>query len=165
MKYFLDTEFIERGPSRPLMLISIGVVAEDGREFYRENTVSLARRWSPWLEANVWPHLKQTPDVLKKPTEIATDMLAFIGDDPEPEFWGYFSDYDWVIVCQLFGDMSKKPPIFPYRCNDLRQALDHEALSHISQPDDAAHNALTDARWIAATWREHLNWQREKEVE
>ena len=34
MKYFLDTEFSERGPMWPIQLISIGIVAEDGREFY-----------------------------------------------------------------------------------------------------------------------------------
>ena len=37
MKYFIDTEFIESGPLNPIQLISIGVVAEDGREFYWHN--------------------------------------------------------------------------------------------------------------------------------
>ena len=32
MKYFYDTEFIEDGST--IELISIGVVAEDGREYY-----------------------------------------------------------------------------------------------------------------------------------
>lgn len=161
MRYFLDTEFIERGSKRPIELISIGIVSEDGREFYRENSVSLARRWSPWLESNVLPHLSRTPDVLMKPPRIASDILAFVGNDSAPEFWGYYSDYDWVVVCQLFGDMNQKPPRFPYRCNDLRQALDHEALHHISQPDDASHHALEDARWIAKTWHAHLAWNKE----
>ncbi len=36
MKFFLDTEFIEDG--RTIDLVSIGVVAEDGREFYAVST-------------------------------------------------------------------------------------------------------------------------------
>ena len=30
-RFFLDTEFIERGADFPLVLLSIGIVAEDGR--------------------------------------------------------------------------------------------------------------------------------------
>ncbi len=41
MKYWLDTEFIERPYS--IDLISVGLVAEDGREFYAES--SSAARW------------------------------------------------------------------------------------------------------------------------
>ena len=36
MRYFYDTEFIDNG--RIIDLISIGVVAEDGREFYAVST-------------------------------------------------------------------------------------------------------------------------------
>ena len=36
MKYFLDTEFIEDG--KTIDLISIGIVSEDGRELYCENS-------------------------------------------------------------------------------------------------------------------------------
>ena len=35
MRYFLDTEFIENGPKKPVQLISIGIVAEDLRQLYR----------------------------------------------------------------------------------------------------------------------------------
>jgi hypothetical protein len=51
MKYFLDTEFIEQPCT--IQLISIGLVAEDGREFYaisNEFDVNLA---SPWVMENV----------------------------------------------------------------------------------------------------------------
>jgi 3' exoribonuclease, RNase T-like len=36
MKYWIDTEFIER--PYVLDLISVGLVAEDGREFYAESS-------------------------------------------------------------------------------------------------------------------------------
>lgn len=35
MKYFFDTEFIEDG--KTIELLSIGIVSEDGREFYAES--------------------------------------------------------------------------------------------------------------------------------
>ena len=35
MRYFLDTEFIEDG--KTIDLLSIGIVAEDGRELYLQN--------------------------------------------------------------------------------------------------------------------------------
>lgn len=36
MRYFLDTEFIESGSNLPIELISIGIVAEDKREYYAQ---------------------------------------------------------------------------------------------------------------------------------
>ena len=36
MRYFYDTEFIEDGST--IELVSIGIVAEDGREFYAVST-------------------------------------------------------------------------------------------------------------------------------
>lgn len=170
MRYFLDTEFIERGPKHPLELISIGIVCEDGRELYCVSTDFKSRHASAWVKENVFPHLpdrnvsfydspRRRGEALawKSNERIASDIIKFIGNDSAPEFWGYYCDYDWVLFCQLFGDMSDKPRHFPYFCNDLRQALDHEALHHINQPD-APHNALSDAHWIAETWRAHLNW-------
>lgn len=62
MKYFLDTEFIE-GFRKPLFgksrhfidLISIGIVAEDGREYYAiSNEFDLKRAWNnEWIRENV----------------------------------------------------------------------------------------------------------------
>lgn len=48
MKYFLDTEFIE-APNH-LDLISIGIVAEDGRELYGERS---AVDWSKASNGNL----------------------------------------------------------------------------------------------------------------
>lgn len=42
----------------------------------------------------------------------------------EPEFYGYYSDYDWVVFCWLFGRMIALPTGFPMYCIDLKQTLD-----------------------------------------
>ncbi|MCT7369431.1 3'-5' exoribonuclease [Mycolicibacterium llatzerense] len=55
--YCYDTEFLEDGST--IELISIGIVCEDGREYYAVNSemdVDRIKR-SDWLMANVWPHL------------------------------------------------------------------------------------------------------------
>ena len=51
MRYFYDTEFIEDG--RTIELISIGVVAEDGREYYAVSTEFDPERAGSWVRANV----------------------------------------------------------------------------------------------------------------
>ncbi|HEX6969125.1 MAG TPA: 3'-5' exoribonuclease [Micromonosporaceae bacterium] len=57
MKYFYDTEFLDDGAS--IDLISIGIVAEDGREYYAVSSdMPLDRiKDNDWLVRNVLPHL------------------------------------------------------------------------------------------------------------
>src|SRR4051812_25085552 len=104
MRYFIDTEFFEDGTT--IELISIGIVAEDGREYYACNTdFSWARyeRWQretgdDWLKRNVFPHLpKWGAAAWKLRGEIHRDLAAFLEADPKPEFWAYCADYDWVV--------------------------------------------------------------------
>lgn len=42
------------------------------------------------------------------------------------EFYGYYSDYDWVLFCSLFGKMIDLPKGFPMYCRDLKQTLDEK---------------------------------------
>lgn len=51
MRYFLDTEFIEDG--KTIDLISIGIVAEDGREYYAINSECNFNNASDWVVDNV----------------------------------------------------------------------------------------------------------------
>lgn len=55
MKYFFDTEFIEY--PHTIDLISIGIVAENGDEFYAEATDVDWSKASDWVLENVEPHL------------------------------------------------------------------------------------------------------------
>ena len=79
-----------------------------------------------------------------------------------PEFYGYYSDYDWVVLCWLFGKMINLPSGFPMYCIDLKQTLDnkkHECSKdidlwgkdikdHPNYPKQTnEHNALSDAKW------------------
>lgn len=157
MRYFIDTEFIERGPGHPIKFLSIGIVADDGRELYCEigNASDLIRAdfalyRDPWLRDNVLPHLGSHGMTR---AEIKQRILAFIGDD-KPEFWAYFADYDWVVMCQLFGRMIDLPKGWPMYCRDLKQRMDDRGFGRDLLPEqgDAEHSALNDARWVRAAW-------------
>ncbi len=177
MRYFFDTEFIERGPKHPIELISIGVVDDMGREFYAVNRDFSPKHASVWVRENVlpllpdpypervgWggsPRLNMEAEAWMPYSRIRERLREFVTDTPE--FWGYYCAYDYVILSQLMGGMDGWPVGWPYLAHDLRQWLDHEALCHISQPDDAPHDALQDARWIRDTYMEHFwgTWGRE----
>jgi hypothetical protein len=152
LRYFFDTEFIEDGPLRPITLISIGIVSEDGREFYVENSdAGHPSEWKEWLRLNVAPHLTG-PKMPHK--DIGPAILKFIGMDVKPEFWAYFADYDWVVFCQIFGSMISLPPTFPHLCMDLKQVM---VMKGVSKPvvsgNGPEHNALADARWVKAVFK------------
>ncbi len=145
MKYFFDTEFIEKPCT--IDLISIGIVSEDGRELYLESSDVDLSNVDPWIEKNVLTHLNNQG--IPK-TEIRDKVLAFIGDDPKPELWAYYADYDWVVFCWLFGRMIDLPKHFPMFCRDLKQVIEEHDIPKSKLPPQPinAHNALADAIWL-----------------
>jgi len=89
---------------------------------------------------------------------------------PEPKFYAYYADYDWVAFCWLFGKMMNLPKGFPMYCRDLKQDYDffnanfierkkqnavgniHKSINELKDFKDYPkqeneHNALDDARW------------------
>lgn len=148
MRYWLDTEFRERPGS--IDLISIGIVAEDGRELYAENAL-FDWRLVPaddWLQENVRPHLEAVGQL---PSHIREAVLEFVGDE-KPEFWGYYCDYDWVVFCWLFGRMIDLPAHYPKFCRDLKQWAVDLGNPNLPKQDSAEHHALADARWNRSAW-------------
>lgn len=156
MKYFYDTEFYEDG--KEIHLISIGIVAEDGRELYLENA-----NFDPgivpeghWIVENVFPWLYDSSMFLVSKDEIARLVELFIleGEGPH-ELWGYYSAYDHVVLAQLFGRMVDMPTGIPWFTMDLKQLmyLNHgyisDQLDVNPMPVQAGveHHALGDARW------------------
>jgi hypothetical protein len=163
VRYFFDTEFIE--DSKTIDLISIGIVAEDRRELYLESAEAQLTRANAWVKEHVLPHLEYNQG---KPAYFRRVMRQSIQDfcDPEkygkPEFWGYYADYDWVALCQLFGTMMDLPKGWPRYCRDIKQEADRkEADARIKHPEfklwlpeqgKGEHHALADARWNRKAW-------------
>jgi hypothetical protein len=177
MKYFIDSEFSERGPKHPIELISIAIVTEDGREFYAINDawygILAHRRASNWVQENVLSRLPRGEDInvssggsprmrwestrIMSIPQIAKEIKEFVGESPE--FWGYYADYDWVVLCQLFGAMIDLPKGWPMFCMDLKQLCQEKGNPKLpDMPNCIEHHALYDARetkyrydWLQAT--------------
>jgi hypothetical protein len=152
VKYFIDTEFIEDG--KTIELISLGAVCEDGRTFYAENVDVDWPKANPWVVENVMPHLWNNPDTTGTKTWIAEQFLKFVGDHgsrfehaEKPEFWGYYADYDWVVICQLYGTMMDLPRGWPMYCHDIKQYCDDLGNPQLPEQLSTKHNALDDAIW------------------
>lgn len=167
MKYFFDTEFVEDG--KTIDLISIGVVAENGREYYAiSNEFDFAAaRANKWVNENVlsklptcdWPPVETQLGIsVWKPREqIARELVTFVSDNSnyeKSEFYAYFADYDWVVLCQLFGTMMNLPKHWPMYCLDLKQIMYHFNVKKDDLPkqEGAEHDALADARWNRAAF-------------
>lgn len=157
MRYFYDTEFLEDG--KTIDLISIGIVAEDGREYYAEVWDAPWDRISQhkWLTANVVPHLGPKED--RKPrSQIRDEVAEFLKPVAEtpfgmvnrgsPELWAWFGAYDHVCLAQLFGTMMDFPDYVPMWTNDLRQEVHRRGTKKLPAQASGLHNALADARHL-----------------
>jgi hypothetical protein len=142
MRIYFDTEFIEDG--RTIDLISIGAIREDGRAYYAENLDCDMSKASGWVKANVFPSLRKGADLIPRLT-IAREFQEFVGE--KPEFWGYYADYDWVVLCQLFGTMVDLPKGWPMYCRDIKQLCDSLGNPKLPVEGKDEHHALADARW------------------
>jgi hypothetical protein len=149
VRFWFDTEFHENG--RTIDLISIGVVAEDGREYYAETDFAKEKCSTDWLKANVLPHLTGAE---RQRALIAKDLIAFMGE--KPEIWAYYAAYDWVVLCQLFGTMMRLPNGWPMFCRDIKQLCVAMGDPALPPQEGNQHDALSDARWNKLAW-ESLN--------
>lgn len=176
MNYYFDCELIEDfhkplfGKRRHFIdLISIGIVAEDGREYYAISNEFNPNDADEWVRENVlYPIMVENGysknlsnlhgclgydsnaikriqgRVGKSNKQIAKEVQDFIYGFNHSEsnaytetalesnmkrhtpieVHGYYSDYDWVLFCSLFGAMKELPKYFPMYCRDLKQMLD-----------------------------------------
>ena len=153
MKYFIDTEFIYTAATvgAGIMPLSIGVVAEDGREFYMVNSPALSGQTPDTLPPFVWEHvipvLDNTQDNMSDLVGIAAYLYGFIGDDI-PQFIGEYSAFDYVVLSTIMGGFERWPKGWPMYIRDLQQEAVPESTSA------TPHNALADARAV----RDIYNW-------
>ena len=169
-----DTEFLEDG--KTIALISIGMVRDDGAEYYAVNEA--ASKWRlrrrirkhPWLMANVVPSLPKAhgdwnlymprrwlfnySDPCVKPLHvIAREVRGFVLERPQPELWADHGAYDHVRLAQLFGPMIDLPAGFPMWTHELRQEAERSGNPDLPRLSGATsgmgeHNALHDAREV-----------------
>jgi hypothetical protein len=167
-RYFYDCEFIDDGTM--IDLISIGIVREDGREFYAQNLDCRFHKASEWVRKNVYPHLSRF-DVEKLQPIIEAEEEGGYGDwygvgslvqklcysqmtgtsvfdlSHPVELYGYYSAYDHVVLCQLFGPVVNLPKGMPMFTYDLKQMCNQLGNPKLPEQGKDEHHALLDARW------------------
>lgn len=162
MRYFYDTEFIEDGHT--IDLVSIGVVADDGREFYAVSTEFNAAAAGPWVKQNVLPLLPpRSSEVWMDRATIRRNLFEFLlpGHTPgkklrayeRPELWAWVGAYDHVALAQLWGDMTQLPEELPRFTRELKQLWEMAGRPLLPQAPGNAHDALADARFNAVKYR------------
>lgn len=162
MRIWYDTEFWERGTQYPVMLISIGMVREDGAELYLINgqadVGSIYQQ--EWLRENVLKHLpmrKDSPSPLfdwddprvTSHEDIGVQVSNFLMV-PDLELWAWYGSYDHVVMAQTFGTMMDLPRHVPMWTNDVRQEVHRQGNPRFPQiaVEGAAHDALYDAKLL-----------------
>lgn len=151
-RFFYDMEFDETHENS-IYPISIGIVDQEGNELYLINKEYNWNLASQWLKIHVYPYVKDAPDRIKVNVEtMKTKILQFLNPGPSKniKLYGYYSAYDHVCFCKLFGTMNDLPDNLPKYTIDLQQLLDYfhqtkESLN-ISQQIDQ-HNPLSDAKF------------------
>lgn len=170
-KYFYDFEFIDDG--RTIESLSIGMVADDGREFYAVFADADWQRVSqhPWLMANVVPSMLDEgtlarapwqavrlchpdvnhPAVQSRATVVAGLEQFFLdgtkpGDQYPVELYAWYCAYDHVALAQLWGPMVNLPSFMPMWTNDLRSECHRLGNPAVPRQQYDEHNALADAR-------------------
>jgi hypothetical protein len=166
MKFFYDTEFFDDG--KTVEFISIGIVCEDGSEYYAINKdADWDRiRKQPWLMANVVNQLPPESE-WKNKRFIADEVKHFLlshGTDL-PELWAWFSAYDHVVLSQLFGRMLDLPPGIPMYTNDLRSLIDWAGIKKLPEQMSGNHDALEDARHVKVRFDYVIKTMRKRENE
>lgn len=176
--YSYDCEFLERGPDHPIQVISLGMVASDGRELYlqsRDVDWGFIRHGpDPWLHENVVPYLERWNAEYYRPMEFdpgpwryrhefAGEIIRFMDPSRHGEvekMVAYFGAYDHVVLCQLFGRMIDLPSFMKMWTFDLKQEAVRRGIDwlgrlvpHDEDLDGPEHNALADARWTMRAYR------------
>jgi len=153
MRYFFDTEFIEDGQT--IDLVSIGVVDEDGREFYAVSTEFNPDRAGPWVRANVLAKLPPPASpVYRGRGAIRESLLEFLREPGgDIELWAWYASYDHVALAQLWGAMPSLPRAIPRFTRELRQRWEDVGKPPLPAVPDDAHDALADARHNLVRWR------------
>ena len=153
LRYFYDTEFIEDGQT--IELVSIGIVGENGSEYYAVSTDFDPSKANSWVKDNVLAKLPSPRDPVWKPLEtIRAEVFEFLTQSSTPvELWAWVGAYDHVVLAQLWGDMAGLPKRMPRYTRELKQYWEFAGRPSLPAVPKGNHDALVDARHNLAKFR------------
>lgn len=173
MKVFFDTEFT--GLKQNTTLISIGLIADNGKTFYAELNDFNKDQIDSWLQENVInklsfnnqhyiiPRVSVTyADNYKmkgNSQDVSIQLKSWLEQFDEVEIWSDCLSYDWVLFNNLFGtafDIPKNVYYIPFdictvfKIKDVDPDVTREEyaanwLKENGFSDTQKHNALWDA--------------------
>lgn len=162
MKVFFDTEFTSIDDHDDQCLISIGLVAEDGREFYAELQDTYHHGMCSDFVIKVVLPLLDGGDCKMMEAQVAVRMKEFVESlgDEEVVFISDAPRYDWRYVEYIFQFYGMWPKNLRRRCSapsfDLpRQShrFNDGLASYWKTHAARQHHALVDARSLAFAWK------------
>ena len=157
MRIFFDSEFT--GLHQGAELMSIGMITEDGKEFYAElNDFTNFNRHNmidPWILENVIPQF--TGENVVNKDQLKSQINKFIEPHNRVEMWSDCLAYDWVLFNQIWGHAFNLPKNINYIPFDICTLfwvkgidpdINREEFTELGGAKK--HNALHDARVIKA---------------
>ena len=157
MLVFLDTEFTQFEVPE---LISIALVAEDGREFYAESTSYTRDKCSGFVRETVVPLLGRLPGAAcTSKEELAERLSAWFQGLGESSIVVYDFATDWHLLAAAMRGRESTSPINQYAAAlhlngyTICHPEFEKAQRAVYTPDWPLHHALADARALMAGYR------------
>jgi hypothetical protein len=139
MRVFVDTEFAD---FIDCDLISIALVADDGREFYGERSDFDMSICSQFVYAAVLPQLGQYPGRVFTRDELRAALLAWLDEFSEESERMLCFDYgDWELLCDLLDEVPSG-----WLALNVGELLDPHRMEEYYREHGGRHHALSDAR-------------------
>jgi hypothetical protein len=121
----------------------------DGRKYYAISNDFNPRKGNHFVQQHVLPKLESSetsPHLFKNPRTIAAEISGFTMGT-SPQFYADCGGYDWIVLNQLYGDMSRFPKHFQHFYHDIQSLAIFRGIDSQwpKQDESLAHHALSDA--------------------
>lgn len=161
MLVFLDTEFT--GFTHPA-LISLALVAEDGREFYAERTDYPEDECNDFVRETVLPLLGRIPGAACNQVTVTHRLRTWFETLSEPATVVFDFERDWLLLDDIANQRHFKPPanfgeILFLSNSVISDPVFVQAQNRTYTQDWPPHHALADARALRSGW---MAWMAEK---
>lgn len=136
MKLFFDTEF--SGLHKDTTLISISIVAENGKKFYAESADYDESQCNDWIQENVLAYTilagnealaarlgkdSETTVVLGSKADIRHELGEWLKQFDSVQFVSDVCHYDMVLLIDIFGTAFDLPGNVAAVCYDINQDI------------------------------------------
>lgn len=143
MRLFIDTEFTD---FIDCDLISIGIVSEDGHEFYAERNDFDLSQCNAFVKAAVLPLLGQEPAIVGTEEEIGAALKAWLAQFTAVEVcFDYAMDFELFVYLVRNPETLKMPGQISGR--NINSDIDEQDLEQYwTENGRKEHHALHDAK-------------------